>query len=68
MINFNFDVVALYKACTESIVSYGYTIAFVAFVYFIVHALIDHITDNVVRIVLSFRAPITVKNSDDDKN
>lgn len=61
------DFVALFKQITNSIPEYLMFLVFLIILYVFVAALIKLITDSIIKVVLSIRAPITSKFEDTEE-
>ena len=63
----NTDFAALFKHITNSIPEYLMFLVFLIILYVFVAALIKLITDSIIKVVLSIRAPITSKFEDTEE-
>ena len=61
------DFAALFKQITNSIPEYLMFLVFLIILYVFVAALIKLITDSIIKVVLSIRAPITSKFEDTEE-
>ena len=63
----NTDFAALFKLVSDNVYNYLMFLAFVTILYVFVAALIKLITDSIIKVVLSIRAPITSKFEDTEE-
>ena len=64
----NTDLNTLFKTVTESVPNYIMFITLIFMVYLMAVAFVKILCENIIKVVLAARAPVTLKFKDDDEN